>query len=205
MTKPTRSRPLARAKGRPQQLLIAYLRTPANTPVRIGFPSKTGPANTRTDIYALRNALLEALPAAADLFWIPSAYSGQPIRLENRLRALSMRIEENNILCIHDGSAFASINYTILEGAPQLIAPEFADPILPPSDPAKAAEEARIVAEIAAYEQAQQQAAIDRAIAYIKKAESAQGTVMEMVYSGGRGQEELEAARQLLSDNNITI
>lgn len=206
MTKNVRqSRPLARAKGRPQQLLITYLRAPANAPIRVSFPSKTGPANARTAIYALRNALLEALPSAADLFWIPSAYSGQPLRLENRLRALSMRIEENNILCIHDGSAYSSINYTILEGAPLLIAPEFADSVLPPTDPAKAAEEDRIAAEVAEYERNRLQEKIDKAIAYIRKAEAAKGTVMEMVYNGGRGQEELEAARQLLADNNITM
>lgn len=205
MTKQTRTRPLARAKGRPQQLLITYLRAPANTPIRVSFPSKTGPANARTDIYALRNALLEALPCAADLFWIPSAYSGQPLRLENRLRALSMRIEENNILCIHDGSAYSSINYTILEGAPQLIAPEFTDPSLPPADPAKATEDERIAAEVAEYERIKLQERIDRAIAYIKKAEAAKGTVMEMVYNGGRGQEDLEAARQLLAEHSITI
>lgn len=198
-------RPLARAKGRAQQLIITYLRAPANTPIRVSFPSKTGPANARTDIYALRNALLEALPSAADLFWIPSAYSGQPLRLENRLRALSMRIEENNVLCIHDGSAFASMNYTLLEGAPQPIATKVDDSSLPPIDPAAADEDARIAAAIAEGEAALLQERIDRAIAYIKKAEAAKGTVMEMVYNGGRGQEDLEAARQLLAEHSITI
>lgn len=188
-------RSLARAKGRPQQLLIAYLQNPAGQSLRVSFKAKTGPANTRTSIYNLRNDLLEALPDCAALFWLPSAVKNDSITLEYRLRALSMRIEDEGILHIHDGSAFSTIDYTILEGAPQLIATQ-------PSS-ALTTDSSSIEDEIAAYEQAEHAKRIEAAKSHVRKMRTNLSNPTIAGFIGQPDKDRYEENRQFLLENGI--
>lgn len=186
-------RSLARAKGRPQQLLIAYLQNPAGQALRVSFKAKTGPANTRTSIYNLRNDLLEALPDCAALFWLPATVKGDPLKLEYRLKALSMRLSFDNTLIIHDGSAYATSTYTILEGAPQLIA----------TRPSSIQTSTPLDEEIAAYEQAEHLKRIETAKAHVRKLKVNLSNPTIAGFIGQPDKDRYEENRQFLIENGI--
>jgi hypothetical protein len=200
-------RSLARAKGRPQKALLAYLTAPIGSKVRLTFPNATCAAeNLRSAVYALRNDLLEAMPDAASIFWIPPAYSGQTTLLISRLEALTQTLFDRHTLIIHDGS--------LNRGTPLEMSIEQGDTPLPERRPISrsaysppAESEVDLAARIAEGEAIERQTQIDRALKAVRDYDNKKALGMDYMLPqpGGRGYEELETSRQLLSDNNITI
>jgi hypothetical protein len=201
----------ARAKGRAQQLLISYLRSPAGSALRVTFPANRTCAatNTRSAIYELRNALLDALPSSAEYYWIPASLQGQAIKLESRLQALSMRTELGNTLCIHDGGAGAQTDYEIaITNSPAHSLP-ISVPLTQQEAHIQQQDDEALIADqkMAEYAALDLQASIDRAIKRLQKYDNNIKLNLEYLNPtvGGREYEEIEAARQLLIDNNISI
>lgn len=199
-------RSLSRAKGRPQKALLAYLAAPIGSKVRLTFPNATCAAeNLRSAVYALRNDLLEAMPDAASIFWIPPAYSGQTTLLISRLEALTQTLFDRHTLIIHDGSLQRGthLEISIEQGGTPL--PERKPASSASSSPVKSLED--IEAEMAEYAALELQNQIDKAIKRVSEYDNKKALGMDYLLPapGGKAYEEIEAARQLLADNNITI